>query len=122
MTQSSRATSLTPEAETIEATRRADDLARARQARAAASRTNRHAIGGDAPEDTDARLYIASNRIRLLGIAATAVAHAEGDLGLPDDEAWRTLGGMLQELAEDIAIAQSIAVAQDWERQLEGGR
>lgn len=92
------------------------------RARARASRPNQHAIGGDAPEDTGARISTASDRIRLLGIAAEAIAHAESDLGLPDGEAWRTLGGMLQELAEDIVVAQCIAVAQDWEQQPEGGR
>lgn len=77
-----------------------------------ASPKSTHAIGGHAPHDTDSRFCMAAQRVKLLGIAAEAISHSESDLGLPDGEVWRTLGLMLQELADEIDMATETSIAQ----------
>lgn len=86
-----------------------------RRAHARASRPNIHAIGGSAPEDTDGRLSIAAGRLNALGYMMEAVAHHAEDVEPPPADMFGYLGGMLRELAENVAIANDLAIAQDWE-------
>lgn len=77
---------------------------------------NQHAIGGDAPTDAAARLSMASDRIKFLGFAIKAISVAERTIGPLDAEGVRTVGMLLQELAEDVNLATELMILQENER------
>lgn len=104
-------------------------LERATSARAHANdliQNNPHRIGGGAPEDTDGRFSMIADRMAVLGLALESIGHAADDSGLPEGDSgvtfFMTIGGMVCELAHELEAARAIDIAQDWERQLEGGR
>lgn len=74
---------------------------------------NPHALGAEAPQDTDGRLSDCATRVKVLAMSMYAIAHAEGDLGLPKDpEIFRGFGKMLDEVAEEIERTSAVIIAE----------
>lgn len=78
---------------------------------------SRHALGGDAPRDTDGRMFVAERRARLIGQSLYALIHCEGDIEV-DHETIKDFGTMAMELADELAAINIVTIAQSYRQEL----
>jgi hypothetical protein len=84
---------------------------------AALTTRSRHAIGGDAPTDTDGRMFVAERRARLIGQSLYALIHCEGDIEV-DHETIKDFGTMAMELADELAAINAVTIAESYKQEL----
>lgn len=81
-----------------------------------APKPNPHALGAEAPQDTDGRMSVAAQRAKTLGWSMQAIARAsqDGTVEPIDSDALYDFGQQLLELSAEIEAIRNLEVAHSY--------